>query len=87
MAIYWVERPETGAKSPFKGVGKATRGEDRVALCTTESVSSVEGERAANKDACVQDGRCGCIANPAAVVETVTGLVPSLPIIGASLAT
>lgn len=87
MAIYWDERPETGAKSPFKGVGEATREEDGVAFCTTKLVSSVEGERTGNSDACAQDGRGCCIANPAAVVETVTGLVAVSPIIGASLAT
>ncbi len=56
-----------------------------MALCATESLSSVEGERTANKDACVQDGRCGCNANPAAVVATVIGLVAVSPIIGASV--
>ena len=47
----------------------------------------MEGERMANKDARVQDGRGGCIAGAAAVVEKVTGLVAESPIIGESLAT
>lgn len=86
-AIYWVERPDTGAKSPFNGAGEAARWGDGVALGATASGSSVSAERTANNEPCVQGKRGDDIGAASAAAETATGLVMPPPIIGPSLAT